>query len=196
MPRSVRDTGDRKQQANGAQQASDQGTGKERRVSGLATSGAKGGRRGVAGRRRRPLSSPGQTSVVPTAVAFLPGKSPLRSSRPHPGLCSTGLAPCAACLTTCCARPVRAAGGLHPQVPSMSLGRRVPALLSSPTLSGHSAPLPVKQLPLPICWLFCTTLQTWPSLPQTCCPALQLLGLPVLRKEWPETQWGLAAASW
>ncbi|XP_014399509.1 PREDICTED: tripartite motif-containing protein 26 isoform X5 [Myotis brandtii] len=30
-------------------------------------------------------------------------------------------------------------------------------------------------------------MQTWHSLPPTCCPALQLLGLPVVRKDRPET---------
>lgn len=117
----------------------------------------KGKGRGVAGRHGRPLVQPwADLCGAHCGLPSLPGKSPLRCSRQHPGLCSAGrAAPCLPPHLSCeaCAWLQAACTPRSP----LSLGRRVPALLSGPTLCGHSAPLPLQRLPLPIAWPFCTT---------------------------------------
>lgn len=180
----------------------DQGTEKERRLwTGDLLEVLKGTERGVAGRRGRPAwTSPEQTSVAPTAVAFLAWEEPFmmlssaprRVPRPAATHCLPHKRPCRA-------RPVRGCRWPHPQVPSVSFVRKVPALVSGPPSPAprHLYPLSGSHCPS-LCLFAHLPLQTWHSLPPTCRPALQLLGLPVVRKDRSETPppWGLAAASW
>lgn len=181
----------------------DQGTEKERKLWTGSQGGAKGdGERGVAGRRGRPVwTSPGQTSVAPAAGCLPCLERALCDALISIQVCAPpGRPQHTACLTN--SRVGRglcvAAGGQHPQVPSVSFGRRVSAPVSGPPspVTQHLYPLSGSHCPS-LCLFAHLPLQTWHSLPPTCRPALQLFGLPVVRKDRPETlPWGLAAASW
>lgn len=162
----------------------------------------KGTERGVAGRRGRPAwTSPGQTSVAPTA-GCLPclGRALCDALVSTQACAPPGWPQRTACLTN--ARVGRdlcvAAGGRHPRSPPCPLGGGF--LHWSPVppspATQHLYPLSGSHCPS-LCLSAYLPLQTWHSLPPTCRPALQLLGLPVVRKDRPETPpRGLAAASW
>lgn len=113
--------GDRKQQANGAQQAFDQGTEKERKLSGLGPHDGAKGERERSGRKARTSSRPalGRSLWCPLRVAFLAREEPfaMLSSAPRPVLSRAGRALPASppIVRGLCV----AAGGLHPQVPSV-----------------------------------------------------------------------------